>query len=159
MMRSVVAISVLISFGIPAVSCPAGVASRIVASTGGETPAGCWAVVTDRQHPERPGKYVRIHAGSEANASGPVCGTNGRVPRPQPLQPLLVRPGSHITLWRDDGEAHVRLAGIAIAGGHLNGEIPVRLILGGSESRVLRGWIRGPGSVELEPLSVAWTKP
>lgn len=66
---------------------------------------------------------------------------------------LPVRAGMPVMLWLD-GSARIRLSGIATQSAKLGASVVVRC---GSD-RLLRGVVRGPGSVELE-VTPGWSQP
>ncbi|GGH14706.1 flagella basal body P-ring formation protein FlgA [Silvibacterium dinghuense] len=67
--------------------------------------------------------------------------------------PIVVKAGMPVTVWQD-GTAHIRLSGVAAQSAPIGGEIVVRL----GSGWLLRGVVRGPGSVELSA-PAGWSRP
>ncbi|MFT4111557.1 flagella basal body P-ring formation protein FlgA [Silvibacterium sp.] len=103
-----------------------------------------WLRLRDCAHPEWPPR-LRLANDAErrmASASGiPVYESLGLG---LDAGPLVVRAGMQVTVWRD-GSARIRLAGTATQSARLGESIVVRCGTGW----LLRGIVRGPGSVEL----------
>jgi len=100
-----------------------------------------WLIERDRAHPERPARLVEV----PWSRGGPVAGGS---PTGQNVRRPVVRAGMSVTLWRRNPESVLRLAGTALEPGGMGEAIRVRAGLHGS---VLRGVVRGPALVELEP--------
>jgi len=97
-----------------------------------------WLIERDRAHPERPARLVEVPWKS---AAGPLPQANREAPP-------AVRTGMKVTLWRLESNSEVRLSGTALGDARVGETVPVRAGLHGA---VLRGVVRGPGLVELDP--------
>jgi hypothetical protein len=100
-----------------------------------------WIIERDQAHPERPPRLVEVPW-----SASPGAGTRSRR-FPAAAQPV-VRAGMRVTLCWQDGSAAVRLTGTALDPGRIGDAIRVRAGLHGV---VLRGVVRGPARVALEP--------
>lgn len=99
-----------------------------------------WVMRCDGAHPDRPPVLVEVPWNE---------------PRPKPPSPAddqqkspLVRTGMRVTLLRSTEGSQVHLTGTALGSGHAGNIVLVRAGLGQTP---LRGVIRGPALVELEP--------
>lgn len=99
-----------------------------------------WLIEQDRAHPERPARLVEVPWNSAAGAL-PELNANRE-------SPPAVRMGMKVTLWRLEKKSEVRLSGTALEAGRVGQSVRVRAGLHGA---VLRGVVRGPGVVELQP--------
>jgi hypothetical protein len=113
-----------------------------------------WIVYQRCAHPEMPRIAVlappseaafdegqSTNAGSESRAL-----LQARRPSSVAVAPPLVLAGSRVRLWREDVNAHIELAGVALDSGALGSGIRIRVLAGGS---ILRGTVSGRASVEL----------
>ena len=107
-----------------------------------------WIVERDRAHPERPAKLIEVpwsdaaaRSGSCSTVTGSSKGASGRS-----ASGAEVRPGMHVILFRQNGDAEIHLAGVALGAGWAGDVVAVRA---GWHGAVLRGVIRGPALVEL----------
>jgi hypothetical protein len=101
-----------------------------------------WAVMTDCRHPAWPAHAVEMQMNRgemERLLAAPAKAGGPQISAP------IVASGSRIEVWRD-GEARIRLSGIALEAAAMGQPIRVRAGLG---STPLRGIVRGPRSVEL----------
>lgn len=99
-----------------------------------------WRIERDRAHPERPARLVEVPWSSGAGAQPEAAARGATLP--------AVRMGMKVTLWRREEEIEVRLSGTALEAARVGETVRVRAGLHGA---VLRGVVRGPGVVELEP--------
>jgi len=58
--------------------------------------------------------------------------------------------GARVHLWKQDSRVRIELAGVALESGAIGRPVRVRMPAAG---QVLRGIVRGPGSVELAVVS------
>ena len=105
-----------------------------------------WAILEDCAHPGAPWTALEL-GGEEKKAviSSPLPHSSmpGRT-----LPEILA--GASVRLWRRSGTALINLNGVALENGIQGTSIRVRLDLTANASgKVLRGIVRGPGSVEL----------
>jgi hypothetical protein len=135
------------------------------------TPGRSWVVLVNCAHPEMPAVAVGPIANPIADPGGgpkpgaPIAAGAARNP-PEgnpPREPAgvaaapgsagfapaarAVREGDRVRLWRRNSVARIDLAGVALGGGAAGAAVRVRVAPGGA---VLRGTVRGPGSVELD---------
>ena len=70
----------------------------------------------------------------------------------QPLPPVLVRAGDHVTLWNQEPDLQLNLSAIALEYGRAGQVIHLRGTGGfASKAETIAGIVRGAGSVELLP--------
>jgi hypothetical protein len=107
-----------------------------------------WRVENDPAHPERPARLVEVPWNLPVSTPG-TKNPAGEPSRPaaEPHAPM-VRAGMRVTVWRRGAEAEIHIAGTALEGGNAGRIIRVRA---GLSNAMLRGIVRGPGSVELLP--------
>jgi hypothetical protein len=109
-----------------------------------------YLVERDCAHPERPAMLAEVpwsdttaeRARVQGHANSPAMATLEHLP-------WLVHARMRVTLVGQTAETGVHLVGMALEQGHAGDEIRVRAGLHGT---ILRGVVRGPGLVELEPL-------
>jgi Chaperone for flagella basal body P-ring formation len=99
-----------------------------------------WLIERDRAHPERPARLVEVPRNRGADAFPEAC-VHGEAPP-------AVRAGMKVTLRRHAKQSEVRLSGTALEAARVGEVVRVRAGLHGA---VLRGVVRGPGLVELDP--------
>jgi len=108
-----------------------------------------WIVERDRAHPERPAALVEVpwdDAAAPVRSCGGAANDSGQ-PRSGPsLTAADVRPGMRVSVYRQDAEAEVHLAGVALGSGRTGDVVSVRA---GWHGAVLRGVVRGPALVEM----------
>jgi len=80
---------------------------------------------------------------TEALSPSPSLRYASATPSP-PARPVLA--GSRVRLWKQDSQVRIEMAGVALESGGIGVPVRVRMPVGG---QVLRGVVRGPGSVEL----------
>ncbi len=111
-----------------------------------------WVVQRDCDHPERPARLVEVPWSEPAALgarSGAGCAAPGRSREKSSALPAPeVRTGMRVTLWRRNETTDVRLDGIALGTARTGEAVAVKAGLHGG---TLRGTVRGPGRVELEP--------
>jgi len=112
-----------------------------------------WAIMIDCTHPNWPAQAIEV-----PSMEGEGLRMTARATHSDALllpAPVIVS-GSPVELWRD-GEASIRLAGVALESGVVGQSIRVRAGLG---LKFLRGIVRGPHSVELaEDIKTGWREP
>jgi hypothetical protein len=102
-----------------------------------------WAVVVDHDHPDRPWIVKEAPWQSRAGMAA-VSETNAT--RPAIIARPLVSAGAKVRLWRTADGADIELTGTALEAGAEGQTIHVRT---GQRGTVLKGRVRGMGSVEL----------
>ncbi len=115
-----------------------------------------WVVQQDCDHPERPARLLEVPwsqpnaPGAENGAkSGAGCAAPGQSrEKPSTLPAPEVRAGMRVTLWRRNETTEVHLDGTALGTARTGEAVAVKAGLHGA---TLRGTVRGPGRVELEP--------
>jgi len=126
-----------------------------------------WLIYANCDHPEMPrqavadGEQARLPPGVVARpqAFRDIPKTPGTVLADPILNPVVnpvvnpvsapapaVAAGARVRVWKRDAAAAIDLAGVALESGRVGAEVRVRIDPGG---KVLRGTVRGAGSVEL----------
>lgn len=106
-----------------------------------------WRVECDQAHPERPAHLVEVPWTIDATAHR----SSQASPGPTLSQPPAVRTGMRVTVIGRGTMADIRLHGRALGTARIGEEVGVRAGLGNS---VVKGVVRGPGVVELQPEKV-----
>lgn len=106
-----------------------------------------WALLKDRDHPERPGRLVPV--ARPPRQDGDPEYISGAVTKPEPM---LIRAGDPLTLVEETETLHLSLQGVALDGGTRGALVRVRLARGGA---VLPGTVLGPGRVAFVPAAAA----
>lgn len=124
-----------------------------------------WAIFASCLHPEMPrlaflegGRVERPfdqndNAGQSSALASAITSDGRRAGLQAPAArvtatSIQVELGSRVRLWRRDARTQIDLAAVALESGPTGASIRVRLRPGGV---ILRGIVRAPGSVELEP--------
>jgi hypothetical protein len=109
-----------------------------------------YLIERDCAHPERPATLAEVPWSDAAAERARVQG-HANPPALATLEhlPWLVHAGMSVTVVGQIAETGVHLVGMALEQGHAGDSIRVRTGLHGA---ILRGIVRGPGLVELEPL-------
>jgi hypothetical protein len=108
-----------------------------------------WTVYANCAHPEMPRLAVADGGQSESGWPEPAFPARSRA-APAAAAPVVAA-GAQVRLWKRDGVAAIDLQGAALESGAAGARIRVRVAPGG---KVLRGTVRGPGSVELDARAV-----
>ena len=111
-----------------------------------------WAVMIDCRHPNWPAQAVEVPSREAEAASMSAHAIQARSSR---LDAAVIASGSRVELWQD-GDASIRLTGVALESGKVGQSIRVRAGLG---FKFLRGIVRGPHSVELAAIQTGWRQP
>jgi hypothetical protein len=108
-----------------------------------------YLIERDCTHPERPATLLEI------TWSDALAGRARDEVRPNPSEaeslkklPWLVHAGMHVTLVGQNSETDIHLIGTALEQGNAGDSVRVKA---GFHGKTLRGVVRGPGLVELEP--------
>ncbi|TCK75490.1 flagellar basal body P-ring formation chaperone FlgA [Acidipila rosea] len=125
-----------------------------------------WAVVADCDHPAQPWRIIDEGSGvaltaQSRNTAPEVLPARKESPRIAPVAALelsrVIRAGSAVELWKQNGDTRIELSGTAVESGDVGSIIRVRI---SGSVKQLHGIVRGPGSVELSPNAVsAWGQP
>jgi hypothetical protein len=109
-----------------------------------------WIVEPDRLHPERPPRLVEVAwSGPDAGSvASPHVARVAPAKRAPAAEPPVVRAGMRVVVWWRDQATELRLTGTALEAGRNGQTVRVRAGLHGA---VVRGVVRGPALVELEP--------
>jgi hypothetical protein len=102
-----------------------------------------WAVMIDCRHPGWPAQAVEVQAAGAGTR--PLSVSQGMNTGPSARPAPAVHSGSRVELW-SDGDARIRLSGIALESAIVGQPVRVRAGLGATP---LSGTVRGAHSVEL----------
>lgn len=108
-----------------------------------------WLVERDCIHPERPSRLLKVQWTSpERGRASPQADSARTGLEIHAGVGPVIRPGMRVILSRSNREAEIHLGGVALQAGRLGETI---LVKAGLSATALRGTVRGPGLVELEP--------
>ena len=104
-----------------------------------------WRIERDCAHPARPAFLVEIPWSDSAAANGSAWTPASAGTR----EPVLIRPGMHVTVTGPGAQPEIHLTAVALEAGTMGATILVR---GGLDGATLRAMVRGSALVELVPV-------